>query len=201
MTSSLSGAERSDSDLMVSLASSRWQTSMTLISKSTQPISLFLFYNRHHVSHHSYTHLGESSKSGLEIRLHLQRRISLHVTQTFVPSSMFVFISWLSLFIPAELVPGRMALCVTTLLTLVTMFSSTRSSAPSTAYLKSTDIWMFGCLFTVFTILSEYCLVLYVRKMAQNSGKQDEEQEKSIAWKVICSVNENIQELLHHQTE
>ena len=121
---------------------------------------------RHHVSHHSYTHLGESPKSGLEIRLHLNRRLSLHVTQTFIPSTMFVFISWLSLFIPAELVPGRMALCVTTLLTLVTMFSSTRSATPSTAYLKSSDIWMFGCLSTVFIILSEYCFVLYVRKMS-----------------------------------
>ena len=141
---------------------------------------------RHHVSHHSYTHLGESPKSGLEIRLHLNRRLSLHVTQTFIPSTMFVFISWLSLFIPAELVPGRMALCVTTLLTLVTMFSSTRSTAPSTAYLKSSDIWMFGCLSTVFTILSEYCFVLYVRKMSQTSEKQKKEDKSSpVAWKVI----------------
>ena len=92
---------------------------------------------------------------------------------------MFVFISWLSLFIPAEHVPGRMALCVTTLLTLVTMFSSIRNFIPPTAYLKSTDIWMFGCLFTVFAILSEYCVVLYARKISRLSGSEDYKDEET----------------------
>ena len=102
---------------------------------------------------------------------------------------MFVFISWLSLFIPAEHVPGRMALCVTTLLTLVTMFSSIRSFSPTTAYLKTTDIWMCGCLFTVFIILSEYCLVLYARKISQTSTSGDKNgNKKALAWKVYIHI-------------
>ena len=143
-------------------------------------------HSRHHVSNHPYTHLGESPKSGLEIRLLLQRRLSVHVTQTLIPSAMLVCISWLSLFIPPDLVPGRMALCVTTLLTLVTMFGSTTSTAPSTAHLKSSDIWMFGCLFTVFTILSEYCVVLYLRGLSKIPEGQSKDLNKlEVAWKVI----------------
>ena len=154
------------------------------MAKNSQNFNIS-YFSRPDVSHHLYTHLGESPKSGLEIRIQLERRLSIHVTQTFIPSTMFVFISWLSLFIPAEYVPGRMALCVTTLLTLVTMFSSQRSFAPSTAYLKSSDIWMFGCLFTVFTVLSEYCLVLYARKISQTSTSQDKNgNKKALAWKV-----------------
>ena len=138
------------------------------------------------VTHHTYRHLGESPKSGLEIRLKLSRRLSLHITQTFIPSSMFVLISWLSLFIPPELVPGRMALCVTTLLTLVTMFSRTSATAPSTAYLKSIDIWMLGCLTVVFSILSEYCLVLYIRGALHEPDnlKEKEGSKSALAWRV-----------------
>ena len=142
------------------------------------------------MSHHSYRHLGESPKSGLEIKLKLSRRLSLHVTQTFIPSSMFVLISWLSLFIPPELVPGRMALSVTTLLTLVTMFSGTSASAPSTAYLKSIDIWMLGCLTVVFSILGEYCLVLYVRGVVQEhcNSKEKELSKSALAWRVSSLI-------------
>ena len=99
---------------------------------------------------------------------------------------MLLYISWLSLFIPPNLFPGRMDLFVTILLTLVTMFGITTSTAPSTAYLKSSDIWMFGCLFPVFTILSEYCVVLYLRGLSKIPEGQSKDLNKSeVAWKVI----------------
>ena len=40
------------------------------------------------------------------------------------PSTVFVVLAWLSLFVPAESVPGRVGMGMTTLLTLTAMFSS-----------------------------------------------------------------------------
>ena len=39
---------------------------------------------------------------------------------------MFVVLAWLSLFVPAESVPGRVGMGMTTLLTLTAMFSAVR---------------------------------------------------------------------------
>ena len=42
------------------------------------------------------------------------------------PSTVFVVLAWLSLFVPAESVPGRVGMGMTTLLTLTAMFSAVR---------------------------------------------------------------------------
>jgi len=73
---------------------------------------------------------------------------------------MFVVVSWLSFLVPPESVPGRMAICMTTLLTLTAMFAAVRQSTPSVSYVKALDIWMVVCIFFVFLTLVEYTLVL-----------------------------------------
>ncbi|XP_059472160.1 glycine receptor subunit alphaZ1-like [Neocloeon triangulifer] len=94
----------------------------------------------------------------------LHRRISYHMLQTYIPSLMFVIVSWLSFLVPPESVPGRMAICMTTLLTLTAMFAAVRQSTPSVSYVKGLDIWMVVCIFFVFLTLVEYTLVLRLTK-------------------------------------
>merc|ERR1712210_289084 len=48
------------------------------------------------------------------------------IMKTYIPSTVFVVIAWLSLFVPPESVPGRVGMGMTTLLTLTAMFSSVR---------------------------------------------------------------------------
>ena len=54
------------------------------------------------------------------------RPLENHFLQTFTPSIMFSYASAASIFIPPKNTPGRMALCVTTLLSLVTLFNGAR---------------------------------------------------------------------------
>ena len=63
---------------------------------------------------------------GLGVRIELRRHITYHIIQTYIPSIIFVAVSWLSFLVPSDVVPGRMVLCVTTLLTLTSMFNSVR---------------------------------------------------------------------------
>lgn len=56
----------------------------------------------------------------------LKRRISYHLMNTFLPSGLFVCVSWLTFLVPADQIPGRMVLTITTLLTLVSMFAGVR---------------------------------------------------------------------------
>ena len=50
--------------------------------------------------------------------------------QVYLPSAMFVIVSWVSFLVKPEVVPGRMAMLVTLFLVLINIFNSVRSVAP-----------------------------------------------------------------------
>ena len=62
----------------------------------------------------------------LGLKIKLERHIMYHLTLTYIPSIIFVVVAWISFLVPSDVVPGRMVLCVTTLLTLTSMFNSVR---------------------------------------------------------------------------
>jgi hypothetical protein len=63
-------------------------------------------------------------------------RLPTAIVQTYLPSVLLVFASIASLWVPSELVPGRMTLCITTTLTLMSMMSTVLKDAPQTSYVK-----------------------------------------------------------------
>merc|ERR1712241_138670 len=104
---------------------------------------------------------------GLIMRLHLTRQIGYHVVQTYIPSTVFVVLGWLSLFIPSESVPGRVGMGMTTLLTLTAMFSSVRQNVPRVSYISYLDIWMLTCMIFVFSCIMEFIVVTALTKFGQ----------------------------------
>lgn len=108
-----------------------------------------------------------STFPSVQLRISLYRKMSYHVMNTYIPSGLFVIVSWLTFFIPVEVVPGRMVLTITTLLTMVSMFSTVRSESPKVSYAKAIDMWMFFCIILVFTVLVEYTFVVYLHFRAK----------------------------------
>jgi hypothetical protein len=47
-----------------------------------------------------------------------------YITLYYLPSSLFVIVSWVSFLIPPEIVAGRMAMLITLLLVLINLFTS-----------------------------------------------------------------------------
>jgi len=99
------------------------------------------------------------SYPGLIMKLHLTRKLTYHLVQTYIPSTVFVVIAWLSLFVPPESVPGRVGMGMTTLLTLTAMFSSVRQNVPRVSYISLLDIWMLVCMIFVFSCILEFIVV------------------------------------------
>ncbi len=58
------------------------------------------------------------------------------MTQTYIPTSMIVMISWISFWIDPAAIPARISLSFTTLLTLSTMAAGVRMSLPPVSYAK-----------------------------------------------------------------
>lgn len=68
-------------------------------------------------------------------------------------------LSWFSFWLGLDAIPGRVALLVTSMLTLVTMFTGLKSDIPPVAYVKALDVWMAGCMMFVFAALGEFVVV------------------------------------------
>ncbi|XP_013145990.1 PREDICTED: gamma-aminobutyric acid receptor subunit delta-like [Papilio polytes] len=67
---------------------------------------------------------GEGEHSAARLQIKLSRELRSYLLESYLPSSLFVIISWGSFCVIPEIVPGRMVLLVTTLLSLVTMFDT-----------------------------------------------------------------------------
>jgi len=115
------------------------------------------------------------SYPGLIMKLHLTRQLTYHVVQTYIPSTVFVIIAWLSLFVPAESVPGRVGMGMTTLLTLTAMFSSVRQNVPRVSYVSLLDIWMLVCMIFVFSCILEFIVItVHIRSGKKALGERIE---------------------------
>ncbi|KAI6241941.1 Glycine receptor subunit beta-type 4 [Aphelenchoides fujianensis] len=91
----------------------------------------------------------------------MKRLMLYHIVQTFIPSAMLVFISWISFWLPPRASPARISLVVTSLLTLTTQSNGARQDLPQVSYLSALDIWQFVCQALIFAVLLEYSVVSY----------------------------------------
>lgn len=101
----------------------------------------------------------ENSFTCILAQIHLQRRVEFYLLQVFIPSTMIVFISWVSFWLPINAVPARIALGSTTVLIMITQRQSTAISLPPVSYVKAIDVWTVTCLVFVFAALLEYAIV------------------------------------------
>lgn len=90
------------------------------------------------------------------------RRLGYYIIQIYIPSSLIVVLSWVSFWLDRNAVPARVALGITTVLTLTTLISSTNAALPKISYLKSIDVYLVTCFFMVFAALLEYAAVSFI---------------------------------------
>ena len=74
--------------------------------------------------------------SCLAAKFHLHRSIGFHLVQSYIPTILFVIVSWVSFWMDVEHVPGRVALGVTTLLTISSKSAGLSSESPQVSYVK-----------------------------------------------------------------
>ncbi|CAD6196818.1 unnamed protein product [Caenorhabditis auriculariae] len=71
-----------------------------------------------------------------------KRSIGFYIIQIYLPSILIVVISWVSFWLSRDATPARVALGVTTVLTMTTLMTTTNSSMPKVSYVKSIDIFL-----------------------------------------------------------
>ncbi|XP_058444089.1 gamma-aminobutyric acid receptor subunit beta-like [Malaya genurostris] len=121
----------------------------------------------------------------LSLSFKLQRNIGYFVFQTYLPSILIVMLSWVSFWINHEATSARVALGITTVLTMTTISTGVRSSLPRISYVKAIDIYLVMCFVFVFAALLEYAAVNYTYwgARAKKKSKKNKEAEKKVSRK------------------
>jgi len=126
----------------------------------------------------------------------LARNLSFYVVHLFVPSTLCVFISWLSFWINLEIAPARVTLGITTFLAIIAETQYFNQEMPKVSYIKAVDIWNFVCITFVFLSIAEYCLAhIYLKKETRKKLLQDQEtaQDQENAKKRISTGERDVQ--------
>ena len=114
-------------------------------------------------TYETYETLGNFSLAGFEMVMH--RHISGYIITYYLPSGLFVIVSWISFLIPMDVIPGRMTLLVTLFLVLVNIFNAITSNMPKAEGLTAIEVWMLTCILFVFGALIEYAYILFEKRM------------------------------------
>merc|ERR1719244_1380184 len=121
---------------------------------------------------------GHYAACGFQVRL--QRKQMQYQIQVYLPSFMFVIVSWVSFLVKPEVVPGRMAMLVTLFLVLINIFNSVREQAPISSRLNAVDLYLVVCVFFVFSALMEYAAILMLLKKRRKPKRTIDEGLKTI---------------------
>ena len=110
---------------------------------------------------HNTTSLENKVYSNVGFMIELQRYSSKYFINYYVPSIIFVVVSWVSFMIPPDNVPGRMGLLVTLLLVLINQFGSVVNSQPPNESPTAITIWFLACKIFVALALVAYAFILF----------------------------------------
>nr|XP_023691892.1 gamma-aminobutyric acid receptor subunit beta-3-like isoform X2 [Paramormyrops kingsleyae] len=122
----------------------------------------------------------------LSLSFRLKRNIGYFILQTYMPSILITILSWVSFWINYDASAARVALGITTVLTMTTINTYLRETLPKIPYVKAIDLYLMGCFVFVFLALLEYAFVNYIffgrgpqmqKKMAEKTAKANNDRD------------------------
>ncbi|KAG0412828.1 hypothetical protein HPB47_010019, partial [Ixodes persulcatus] len=141
----------------------RWSDGDTSV-RIAKEVELPQFKVLGHVQKAKEVALTTGNYSRLVCEIRFARSMGYYLIQIYIPAGLIVVISWVSFWLHRNASPARVALGVTTVLTMTTLMSSTNAALPKISYVKSIDVYLGTCFVMVFTALLEYATVGYLGK-------------------------------------
>nr|XP_057930131.1 gamma-aminobutyric acid receptor subunit beta-3 isoform X2 [Doryrhamphus excisus] len=123
----------------------------------------------------------------LSLSFKLKRNIGYFILQTYMPSILITILSWVSFWINYDASAARVALGITTVLTMTTINTHLRETLPKIPYVKAIDMYLMGCFVFVFLALLEYAFVNYIffgrgpqmqKRLAERAQKANNDRAK-----------------------
>eukprot|EP00112_Aurelia_sp_Birch-Aquarium-sp1_P016608 Seg378.25 transcript_id=Seg378.25/GoldUCD/mRNA.D3Y31 product="Gamma-aminobutyric acid receptor subunit beta" protein_id=Seg378.25/GoldUCD/D3Y31 len=144
------------------------------------------------VKYHAVEDISTAGRNGefdsLVVQFRFYRFLAYYFLRDFFPCILIVVLSWMTFWIDYSSTPARVAMGITTVLTIVTMTNAIRNNSPPAGLFKSVDYYLLMCNLFVFAALLEYALVgLMINKSKQFKKKNAKENAKGVS-KTVFSL-------------
>nr|XP_039258335.1 gamma-aminobutyric acid receptor subunit rho-2-like isoform X1 [Styela clava] len=118
----------------------------------------------HHILHTNTVRCkqGGGEVSELRVSFELQRYLLSVFFQSYFPAIIMVILAGLGMWLDPRSVPARVAMGITSVLTISTIITGLKSSLPKVSYLTAMDLYLWACFLFVFATVLEYCVLNYV---------------------------------------
>eukprot|EP00795_Rhopilema_esculentum_P004694 gene4694-20986_t len=113
----------------------------------------------------------------LQLHFRFYRYLAFYFLRDFFPCILIVILSWMTFWIDYQSTPARVAMGITTVLTIVTMTNNIRNNSPPAGLFRSIDYYLLMCNLFVFAALAEYALVGHYA--IQSNGKRSKGKPKN----------------------
>ena len=87
------------------------------------------------------------------------RQLVKHIFQTYLPTFIIVFVSWLSFLVPPAAYPGRMGMLVVLILVIINILLKVVEMSPRPSGICGLTLWTIICLITVSQYVSMKFLI------------------------------------------
>ncbi|XP_014285472.1 pH-sensitive chloride channel 2 isoform X2 [Halyomorpha halys] len=105
-----------------------------------------------------YSHKTGQKFSTLVLEMKLTRHFGHYLLNYYLPSELLVIISWFSFWIDPAIVPARVTVGVSTMLTFI-LLDMTGESVPRASEFMANDLWFLICTAFMFLSLAEFAFV------------------------------------------
>ena len=116
----------------------------------------------------------------ITVNIKLQRKLSGHIFNIYIPTLCLVLIAWFTLFIDYSHFEATIMVALTTMLVIYTLHQSISATLPATAYLKMIDVWLFGGLIVPFIIIWILMILDYLVMKETNKVKDFQKKDENI---------------------
>ncbi|CAD5207247.1 unnamed protein product [Bursaphelenchus okinawaensis] len=139
-----------------------WLEPAVTLTTTEFSASDYAFVGIKHAKHTEYYKAGEWYR--LTVDIQFKRRYGFYILQIYIPSYIYVVISFITFVIELKALPARVILTVNTLMSLCLQFGNIIGSLPPVSYVKSIDYFMFTCIAFIFASTVELAFIAYQEK-------------------------------------
>merc|ERR1711937_791436 len=118
----------------------------------------------------------------------LTRSKKYYILNIYLPSILCVIIASTSFWVQLDIAPARVALGITTFLTMVALMQYMNEGMPRVSYTKAIDVWMSVCLFFIFAAMCEYCVRTFFFVMKKRHWRKPLPPVTSFTLTPMCHV-------------
>jgi len=150
------------------------EVNLAFLSKHSVEVSPDVQMNNYLLSEVSTSDCTQNYTAGiyscLQVEFTFKHRIGYYIIQTYIPSILILFLSWMQFWMKAKDSTCRILVGFLSLLAMLMISNQAAEDGPDVSYMTAMDLWTGVCLFFIFSSLVELLIVL---NSQQSSGESD----------------------------